>query len=92
METEKNPSPVACHVRNKLSLNGDRLRAHFLDVHSGIRYNCDLCKYSGATQGNVRVHTLGVHLRSRKWKCELCDYAAATKGTLRQHVQNIHSK
>jgi hypothetical protein len=92
METESKPLSAACHVCNKLFVNGDRLRAHFLYVHSGIKYDCALWEYSGASQGHVKEHTLGVHLRSRKWKCQLCDYAARTSTSRRMHFRRIQSK
>ena len=68
---------------------------HKETVHLGIKYDCDLCKFSG-TQSNLLAHKRqqhgGIYPNKEKWKCKVCGKYCVNAGKLKKHIESHNQK
>ena len=65
------------------------LTYHKKSQHEGVKFYCNLCKYSATCKSSLRLHIKSVHFKER-YPCKLCSLQAARKGDLLRHVKNFH--
>ena len=40
---------------------------------------CEICDYSFAQTGSLKMHVMSVHDNKKEFKCEICDYSCSQK-------------
>ena len=48
-----------------------------------------MCKYSGTTGGNLKIHILSTH-EGGGYPCTQCDYPGTHGGSLKMQIQSMH--
>ena len=64
-------------------------RRSFLSVHSGKKYDCDICGKEYPRKEHVEGHKNRDHF-GIKFPCPKCDYKATVMASLKTHIKSKH--
>ncbi|XP_068209606.1 zinc finger protein 585A-like [Palaemon carinicauda] len=62
-------------------------------THKGANmWQCDLCKFSCDTAGDLKLHKFSVHQDARPYKCLHCELRFPKGQMLEDHIRSVHNK
>ncbi|KAJ8721611.1 hypothetical protein PYW07_002386 [Mythimna separata] len=75
--------PVTCDTPKKLS-------SHILQVHSSVRYFCDICSKGFHSKINLKSH-MRSHGKNKAYVCDMCGFSCKHSGGLKDHKIRKHN-
>ena len=66
------------------------LKKHILNIHEGIRIQCDQCPYQASGKASLKRHVEARH-EGKLYYCDQCDNVYRSRFSLSIHQQSIHS-
>ena len=84
---------LLCSICQHQTKDESNMKAHNDEVHNGIEYPCQTCKYKGVTKLTLELHKENNHeplQTSPRFPCKQCDYASCKKAALKHHYLVKH--
>ncbi|KAJ8730902.1 hypothetical protein PYW08_002315 [Mythimna loreyi] len=78
-----NECPWTCNTPKKLS-------SHILQVHSSIKYICDVCSKGFQSKTNLKSH-IRSHGKNKAYVCDMCGFSCKHSGGLKDHKIRRHN-
>jgi Zinc finger, C2H2 type/Zinc-finger of C2H2 type len=80
----------ACKQCDKVFGFDSSYHTHFMNVHQGIKFECDLCQTHFTLASSLKRHKLTVHTNIFRFKCSFCEKPFKQKTQMETHVRSVN--
>ncbi|CAD0199729.1 unnamed protein product [Chrysodeixis includens] len=87
---EDDDPKLSCKHCNTKYSTPKKLSGHYVQVHSDIRFICDVCSKGFHSRANLKSH-IKVHSDKKSYICDLCGFKCKQSTGLRDHKIRRHS-